>query len=85
MEAQNLSDDELLRREPIARIRAWDAKKGDYARAGAEWCSLQGECVRRGLASSTTWPDFWPRSPRAKEMRLALGMREPDFQNSTES
>ena len=81
MDPNALSDDELLRREPIARIQAWDAKTDNHARAGADWCALQAECKRRELASSTTWPDFWPTSPRAKAMRVAAGLREPKASN----
>ena len=77
MNLGELSDELLLKSEPIARIQAWDAKTNDHARAGAEWCALQAECRRRGLASSTTWTDFWPTSPRAKAMRIAAGLREP--------
>lgn len=76
MEPTKMTDAELLEREPIARIMAWDAKK-DHAAAGEKWCEFQSECKRRGLASSTTWPDFWPTSPRAKALRVAAGLREP--------
>ena len=86
MDPSKLSDDELLEREPLARIRAWDGKRNDHAKAANEWGALQMECQRRGLASSTTWTDFWPRSPRAKALRAAAGMREPDdLRNRTES
>ena len=77
LDPNKLSGKELLAQEPIARIRAWDAKANDHARAGADWCALQAECNRRGLESSTAWTDFWPRSPRAKAMRIAAGLREP--------
>ena len=78
MDANSMTDDELLQREPIARIQVWDAKSNDHTRAGDEWCALQAECKRRGLPSSTTWTDFWPTSPRAKALRVSAGLREPE-------
>lgn len=72
-----MTDDELLAQEPLARIRAWDAKSNDYARAADEWGRLHDECRKRGLQSSTAWADFWPTSQRAKALRVAHGLREP--------
>ncbi len=69
-----MTDAELLQAEPLARIRAWDAKDGNYARAADEWGALQAECARRGLQSSTSWVDFWPTSDMAKALRAAHGL-----------
>ena len=77
-----ISDEELLRREPIARLKAWDAKSDNRSWTADEWLALQTECKRRGLATSTTWTDFWPTSPRAKALRVTAGLREPE-QKST--
>ena len=76
IEEITMTDEELLAAEPLARIRAWDAKSENYEwkyRAD-EWCKLQRECIDRGLQSSTSWTDFWPTSPRAKALREANGL-----------
>lgn len=72
-----MTDEELLKREPIARILAWDMKTGNYSRAADDWFALHAECQSRGLQSSVTWPDFWPTSPRAKALRVEAGLRDP--------
>lgn len=77
MDLSNMTDEELLQREPIARLIAWDSKSAGHAKTGEDWCALQAECKRRGLASSTTWTDFWPTSPRAKALRVSAGLKEP--------
>lgn len=74
-----MTDAELMAEEPLARIRAWDAKNG-YSRAADEWIALHRECIARHLPVSTAWPDFWPTSPRAKAMRFAHGIAARDDQ-----
>jgi hypothetical protein len=76
MSVKQLIDEELLRLEPLARIDAWDAKKNFDAPA-KRWCELAAECERRGLTYSTSWADFWPTSPRAKQLRRENGRSEP--------